>query len=280
MLFANELEKRRHILSLPLIEKLTEEVRAAFARRTRFVNMLLRRGLVVGYPEGIGRRCYEVALPDGSLMGVPLPITWSETEYTDLIEAQARRVGEMVERAALGVAPPVESTRTSVIGLVNCSHSSRIEYGPGEDLLEVSHRMVIANENRGFYGPYVLLHGRDLDHALDSYADDKGIMTKRHQILNIERESFTSVAHPIEEVQRIDWFAKPSMPPRTDFNEEDHSGTLVLVQMTPDVIQMIDVLSVRAVEWKDKVQVICVTSPWIKTNEQGHTGIVVARRRG
>jgi uncharacterized linocin/CFP29 family protein len=107
------------------------------------------------------------------------------------------------------------------------------------------------------YGPYMLYISSDYETKMDEdYSTSKGNNTIRERILAISG---------IVDVKVCDKFA---------------AGTVVLVQLTEDVIRMVEGLPLTNVEWETQggmithMKVMTISVPQIRTDQDGNCGVV------
>lgn len=115
----------------------------------------------------------------------------------------------------------------------------------------------------GFYGPYMVYHSTDWDAVLDNdYNTNYGGVTLRQRLKNISQ---------IRDIRRLD-----------RLRAADNPYTLILVQMSSDVVEAVDGMPMTVVQWESNggsrvnFRVMCIRVPLIKSNTDGETGILVA----
>ncbi len=137
--------------------------------------------------------------------------------------------------------------------------------------------------NLKFGGPFVLYHSNDWDQYLDGdYARLGGSnanMTLRDRIRRIEG---------IQDVRRLDLLFASAVSASTGAafpTQVDNTlkpFTLIMVQMTPDVAQAINGLSLTTIQWEEKgglelrFKVMCIWVPRLRADYYGNTGILHA----
>lgn len=111
--------------------------------------------------------------------------------------------------------------------------------------------------SKGYYGPYTLYVPSTYETRLDEdYLDTKGTNTTRDRILKISN---------INDVKVSDKLA---------------DGNVLLVQMTPDVVRLVDGMGIQNVEWKTEgnfvtnYKVMTIQVPQIRCDQEGKCGIV------
>lgn len=223
---------------------------------------------------------------------IPLPITHSDWWFssrriagsqsssvplsTAMPASAGRRVGEMVEKMAIGVeTSPEFGTQSSVHdGLSKAYGITTSPYrilktdmtvptgSNADEILEDVIELREAAYSAGFYGPFMLYTTPAYDQWLDRLfvltGGNVATSTVRQQILAIEG---------IEEVRRLDFWT---------------GGTyqMALVQMTSDVIEGIDGMPPTMVQWESQggmrqnFKLLCIQTTLIKGNYDGETGIV------
>lgn len=270
------------------------------------------------------------------LEGLPLPITHSDfwvdarrlaisrntgTPFdSNMGEACARRVGEMVEKTSIGNVTGItyggNSTqqggygRTSqVYGLTNFTNritstgyqpTKNGRTGTGWTPLDTL-KDVLAGIDRlrlnKFYGPFMIYHSNDWDQYLDSdYITVAGAgttsglspMTLRQRLCNIgEGDGVGDGEKVILGCRRLDFLFGTAPPtsgagsgnPGAAYYDNLYPFTLIMVQMTPDVIRAVNGLDVTTVQWEEKggmmlkFKVMCIQVPQIRADYYGNAGI-------
>ena len=111
--------------------------------------------------------------------------------------------------------------------------------------------------SKGYYGPYIVYVPNTYEGRLDEdYADNKGTNTIRERILKIAN---------IKDVKVSDQLA---------------DDNVLIVQMTPDVVRLVNGMGIQNVEWKSEgnfvtnYKVMTIQVPQIRCDQDGKSGIV------
>jgi uncharacterized linocin/CFP29 family protein len=275
--------------------------------RLRFVGDLRAAGLTYSIPNGMGKTALEterqsdmneaVISMDGmresgadrphfDLTLLPLPIVHKDFFFSarqlaasrnggsplDMTGAElaARRVAEAVEALALGVSPFSSYAHGggTVYGLTNHPNANTksmtlptaSSWTPAVTVNEVLEMRLQAQQDH-HYGPYMLYCSLDWDVYLDDdYSSAKGDLTLRQRLGMIEG---------IQGVKTLDYLAA--------------SGTfkMVLVQMTSDVVRMVEGMPITTLQWESKggmqinFKVMTIATPQIRADFNNNCGIVV-----
>lgn len=238
-----------------------------------------------------------------NLRSIPLPITHSDFSYSqrrlevsynsntplDTVSAEAagRRIGELVEKTLLGIEPGITygtqttgataHTGTSTIWgyttfpyrLTKADLTVPTGANPNatiDDILAMRNSM-LANR---FYGPFMLYHSTDWDNFLDNdyaFTNSTGwavnpSMTLRDRIKKIP---------DIIDCQRLDFLTEDTNP-----------YTLIMVQMTSDVVQAIDGMGIQVLQWESKgglkrhFKAMCIQVPLFRFDYYGRCGVLHA----
>lgn len=122
-----------------------------------------------------------------------------------------------------------------------------------QDVLEAKQMAI----DKSFYGPYMLYIPTEYETRLDEdYSDSKGSDTIRDRIKKITNILDVKVADQLP------------------------AGNIVLVQMTSDVVRLVDGMGIQNVEWKTEgnfvsnYKVMTIQVPQIRCDQEGKTGIV------
>ena len=228
------------------------------------------------------------------LRSIPLPITHSDFWFssrrlaisqqgtspldTTMAECAGRRIGEMIEQTLIGsvtgISYGTQSTgvtahdgTSKVYGYTN--HPARITKtnitvptgsNPEVTVSEVLTMRSTMYTNK-FYGPYMIYHSTDWDQWLDNdYARLGGSnanMTLRDRLRKIEG---------IADVRRLDYL--------TD------TYTMIIVQMTPDVVRAINGMDITTVQWESQggmrlnFKVMAIKVPQIRYDYNGVAAIL------
>jgi hypothetical protein len=212
---------------------------------------------------------------------LPIPIIHCDYEINSRVLAASRSLGNpldvgMAERAARKVAEKLEkmlftsesytfgggtiysytnySDRNQVTLATAWDHSGKTGKQISADLISLK-ATAIAHH---FYGPYVLYIPVGFETALDSDYNDYRGGTIRERLLSIAGISAIRVV---------------------DFLTADN---VVLVQMTPDVVRLVQGMPIQNVQWSEegkfiqKFKVWTVAVPQLRSDQNGNCGIVHA----
>lgn len=276
-------------------------VKAAKAR-LRAVDDLRARGLTFNIPNGMSRTVLqterqsdisdagvsmdgltetEADRPVFDLTNLPLPIVHKDFHFsarqiaasrnggspldTSTAELAARRVAEQVEKMLIGTANDYSfadgtiqgyTSFTDRITKTDITDPSSSGWSPADTLQEVL-EMRKESQDAYHYGPYVLYCGPDWGVYMDDdYSANKGSNTLRQRI-----ESIGS----IESVRTLDYL--------TGYD-------LVLVQMTSDVVRLVNGMDIQTVQWdthgglRKNFKVMAIMVPQLRSDHNANTGIV------
>lgn len=221
-----------------------------FRSRAPLTAWLLRNGSVFEPKEGTE--------PISAVHALPLPITHCDVKaggFSNTLagfEAAARRVGESVERTLLdgwdgqGSEPRPDEhgclDKLQLFGLRNCGKAVRF----GGNIKASSAIKLLAN--RRFYGPFVV-------------ATDADVNT--HDEREAERTELLALKDDVAVIQGM--VATPALKP----------GERVIVQFTPDVVQMVVGLHPTPMQWDEGFKVACLIVPQVRCDFHGNCGIAV-----
>lgn len=224
-----------------------------------------------------------------TLRSLPLPITHSDFWFssrriavssntstpldTTMAEAAGRRVAEMIEQTLIGTVTGVtygtqsagvgtHTGTSTVYGYTNWPYritKTNLTIPTGSnpeatvaDILAMRNTMY-ANK---FYGPFMIYHSTDWDLYLDNdYArlgGNNASLTLRDRIRMIEG---------IEDVRRLDFLTS--------------TYTLIMVQMTSDVVRAINGMDITTVQWetqggmRQNFKVMCIQVPQLRYDYNG-----------
>ncbi len=254
--------------------------------------------------------------PTFQLQGLPLPITHSDFWFsarqlaisqnsgtplsTTMGEAAGRRVAEMIEKTAIGVTTGITyggastyvggyGRNSSVYGLINFTArltKTNLTVPTGSnpeatlaDVLTMRDSLFLNK----FYGPFMLYTSNDWDKYMDndyaravvgatSIATSK---TLRNRLRDIEG---------IQDVRRLDFLFAAQLSsasgPGTDVDASFKPGRLVMVQMTPDVVEAVNGLDVTTVQWESvgglrlNFKCMAIQVPRFKADFYGNCGTI------
>ena len=232
-------------------------------------------------------------------------------------EGSARRVGEMIEKTSIGNVTGMtyggQSTqiggygRTSkVYGITNFSNrltstgyqptkNGRAGTGwtPQDALFDVL-GAITALRNQNFYGPWMIYHSTDWDDYLDrDYFVTTGVgsinglatQTLRQRLCAIGEGDGTDAGEKvILGVRRLDFLyatapATSSGNAGMNYYDTLYPFTMILVQMTPEVVRAVNGLDVTTVQWEEKggmmlkFKVMACQGTMIRADFYGNCGI-------
>lgn len=232
--------------------------------------------------------------PRFQLEALPLPITHSDFWFssrklaisrnsgtpldTVMAEAAGRRVAEAIEKTLIGAQTGLAFGTDSRYGRASqvygyTNFPARVTYTSvtnpstgGWKPSDTINNVLAMREllyDRNMYGPFMLYHSADWDQYLDGdyYALATSGMTAPNQTL---RQRLTSI-EGIQGVRRLDFFS-------TAFS-------LVLVQMTADVVRAVNGMDITTVQWESQggmrlnFKVMAIQVPQIRADYNGNCGI-------
>jgi hypothetical protein len=127
----------------------------------------------------------------------------------------------------------------------------------GEKIVDVVSEMKQASLDAKHYGPWVLYIPTNYETKMDEdYSSSKGSNTTRERILKLAG---------ITDIKVVDTLA---------------DDNVLLVQMTPDVVRLVNGMSITNVEWTspdkfiNKYKVLAIQVPQIRSDQDGNCGIV------
>jgi len=269
--------------------------------RLRAVADLRSRGLSFAIPNGMGKTVLETEnqsdisaaiismdglresegdRPQFDLVNLPLPIIHKDFQYsarqiaasrnggspldTTTAELAARRVAEMAEQLLLGVASSYAFGGGTIYGYVNYPNAlsrsltspTAVAWTPATTVQEVL-QMRLQSQDAFHYGPWMLYCSPNWDVYMDDdYSASKGDNTLRERLAKVQG---------IEGVSTLDYL--------TDYS-------LVLVQMTADVVRIVVGMEITTVQWESRgglqqnFKVMAILVPQLRTDQNSNTGIV------
>lgn len=224
---------------------------------------------------------------------------------TTMAEASARRVGETVEKTYIGTQTGLtyggQSTLTGgygrasqVYGLTNFparltatnfykptgngrSGSGWVPLDTFKDVLGIR-QTLFANR---FYGPFMIYHSNDWDQYLDQ--DYIGVVSAAggatQGLTNMSLRDRLRNIQGIEDVRRLDMMFSAQLTGPGSFANTLLPFTMVLVQMTPEVVQAVNGMDITVVQWETKggmqlnFKVMCIQVPKLQADFYGRCGI-------
>jgi uncharacterized linocin/CFP29 family protein len=224
------------------------------------------------------RRRSDVDRPVYDLTGIPLPLTFKDVSIgirdllvsrngsmpldTASIEQATRHVAESIEQDVLGVATQYSYAGATAYGIANFpSRLTKVLTAPTaagwtptilvNEILAMKQQLFLAFRR----GPYMLYTAPAWDPYLDDdYSAAKGSNTVRERILQISG---------ITDVRTADYLT---------------GNTILMVQITPDVIQIINGMQIQVIRWdadpfEQKMKIIGMMVPRIRKDYNNSTGI-------
>lgn len=279
---------------------LDEAVLRAARPRLKLVGDLMAAGLRYSIPNGMGSTVFQSETisdpgsatismdglrkgkndrPEFGITNLPLPIIHSDFSYsarqiaasrnggspldTVSAEAAARRVSEEVEKLALGVSSTYSFGGGVIYGLTNfTSVLTQVLTAPtaggwtAETLLSEILEMRQSAQDAYHYGPYNLYFSSAWDQYLDEDYKANSDITLRERIAKVDG---------ISKVATVDYLT---------------GYKAVLVQMTSEVIRMIEAMPLTTVQWESEggmlvnFKVMTIAVPQVRADFNGKTGIV------
>jgi len=280
---------------------LDDAIVAAAKPRLKLVGDLRARGLQFTIPDGMGRTILETETvsdindadismdparetqgdrPVFELGQLPLPIICKDFHFgarqiqasrnggspldTTMAELAARKVAEMAEKLAIGVAPSSAYAfgGGTIYGLTNYSGAmTKTITTPDGTNQATTLAEVLAMRKQStdayHYGPWMIYNSPAWDQWLDNdFSTSKGDMTLRERLLKI---------NGILGFQTLDYL--------TNYD-------LLLVQMTSDVIRIVVGMEVTTIQWetmgglRKHFKVMAILVPQLRADQNSNTGIV------
>jgi hypothetical protein len=254
--------------------------------------------------------------PKFQLEGLPLPITHSDFWFsarrlavsrnsgtpldTVMAEAAGRRVAEMIEKMVIGNVASLQyggtgdlsgggaySRTSKVYGYTNFPSrltKTNLTTPTGSnpsatvgDVLAMRDQMYA----RKFYGPFMLYYSNDWD----QYMDNDYILTGGNVATQTLRQRLQMI-EGIVDVRRLDFLFSSIPSASLGPGGENVSGTnpftLLMIQMTPEVVRAVTGMPLTVVQWEAKgglklsFKVMCIMVPQIRGDFYGNTGILHA----
>ncbi len=273
-------------------------MRAVYTTPMRMTADLRARGNIIRIPGGMGKTIYEYQRmtdigpattsmdpiresdadrPHLDLTGIPLPIIHKDFQFTARQLEVARQSGTPLDTsmATLSARKVMEEAEKFVVGSQTFTFGQYSVYGytnfpqrMTQSLTaptSANHATTIAEilamkkklTDKGFYGPFVLYVSTAWDLYLDEdYSATKGENTLRQRILQIEG---------IAAIRTSYWVT---------------GNTMLMVQLTPDVAQLVVGMDVVTVQWPtnggmlQNFKVMAIIVPLLRADINGSTGIV------
>lgn len=222
----------------------------------------------------------ERSRPVLDFIHIPLPVTHSDGSFTAReiavsrrggvpldttnIGLAARKIGEVIEQMALGTSASYSFAGGTIYGATNFPGRLTMTFTSPEGggyafttLITELLTAIQALENNRFFGPYNLYHSNAWSMHFDrDYSSAYPGVTVGDRVKKITK---------IKKVQNLDYL--------TGFQ-------LLLIQMTPDVVQAINGMDFTTVQWEEhggmelNFKVMAIQVPDFKTDFSGKTGIL------
>lgn len=238
------------------------------------------------------------------LRSIPLPITHSDFWFsarrlavsrnsgtpldTTMAEAAGRRVAEMVEKTLIGVETGLtygtqssgvtaHDGNSTVYGYTNYvnrltkTNLTAPTAGGWTPATTLSNVLAMRDQLYAakFYGPFMLYHSNDWDQYLDN--DYYVSITSGAVAPQTTLRSRLKAIEGIQDVKRLDYLDSSTNP-----------FTLIMVQMTPDVVRAIVGMDITTVQWESQggmrvnFKVMCIMVPQIRSDYSGQCGVLHA----
>lgn len=281
--------------------QLDDAIVKAAKPRLRAVSDLFARGLTYNIPNGMGKTVLETHRqsdvtpatismdglrksqadrPVFDILNLPLPIIHKDFEFsarqvmasrnggspldTTTAELAGVRVAEAAEQLLLGMSNEYSYGGGQIQGYTNFTSSipkvltnpETSGWTPATTVQEVLD-MKLKSQSASHYGPWVLYVAPQWDVFMDDdYSAAKGDNTLRERLSKIDG---------IEEVKTLDYLTGYQM---------------VLVQMTRDVVRIVNGLNLTTVQWESNggmmlhFKVMAIWVPQLRADQNNRTGIV------
>jgi hypothetical protein len=133
--------------------------------------------------------------------------------------------------------------------------------------------------NNKFYGPFMAYHSNDWD----TYLDNDYILTGGNVATQTLRDRLRAI-EGIQDVRRLDFLfgSQPSSTtgPGTQVDASLVAYTMILVQMTPDVVQAVNGMDITTLQWESvggmrlNFKVMAIQVPRLRADQYGNCGIM------
>jgi uncharacterized linocin/CFP29 family protein len=217
--------------------------------------------------------------PTYGLANLPLPIIHKDFKFsareimtsrngnnpldTTMAELASRRVAETAEKMLLGTAGAYSYGGGTVYGLTNfpqrlsytLSDPTSSTWTPSKTLADIL-AMRLQSQQAFHYGPWVIYTSTDWDQYLDEDFKTYAQGTLRERLLKV---------NGITDIRTVDYLP---------------TYTMVMVQMTTDVIREVVGMDVTTVQWEThggmqvNFKVMAILVPQIRADQNNNTGIV------
>jgi hypothetical protein len=185
---------------------------------------------------------------------------------TTMIEAASRRVGECLEKCAIGV-PPLPDVDVMMDGMFGHHGSIKVKCPKlnQDNIHQVAKLMLLKAVSEGLTGPFMFAHGLDLDKHLDNdfhsgNGHEPPIFTNRQAIEDV-------VAVGNKHVKVLDVMSTPFL--------QDEFG---LIQMTKDVVKVRIGQQPIVVQWTDDPKQLNFKVLAVMATEFSGKGILLAEQ--
>jgi len=228
--------------------------------------------------DGIGRGQNDAPTYDTKYL--PIPILHSDYQISERVLAASRLMGNPIdttdaENASRNVAEKLEKMLFTdilykfgggaIYSYVNFPHRGEMTLTMGWDESGKTGKMIVdevlamkqMSMDAKHYGPWMIYIPSAYETKLDEdYSDSKGEKTIRDRIMAIAN---------IKGIKVVDFLA---------------ADTVLLVQMTSDVVRLVDGLPIQNIQWKSEgnlvnnYKVMTIQVPQIRADQNNRTGIV------
>lgn len=226
----------------------------------------------------------ERSRPILDMVSIPVPVIHSDGSFSarDLAVSQrsgmpldstnislaARKVGEVVEKLALGTSASYSFANGTIYGALNfpqrntytmTSPESTSPAWTPKTVIDQILQMILQLENLFYYGPYAIYYSNAWGPYLNGdYSTLYPGITLRTRLLEIEK---------ITEIKQVDYLP--------DF-------TMIIIQKTRDVVEGVVGMDIQTVQWEEgggfemMFKVLCIMFPRFRYDYSGHTGYIHA----
>lgn len=254
------------------------------------------------------------------LQGTPLPITHTDFWFGDRrlaisrnsgmgldiagAEAGGRRIAEMIEKTTIGVETGVlyggNSTQTGgygrpsqVYGALNFPNRltntqlTLPTQGGWTPATTINQILGLRDQltAQKFYGPFMIYHSNDWDRYMDQdyilTGGNVATQTMRKRILEIGADE--EPERQILGCKRLDFLSATVSAPNDPARIlTANPFTLIIVQLTPEVVQAINGQDITTIQWptvggmKINFKIFCIQVPRYQADHYGNCGLLVA----
>lgn len=237
--------------------------------------------------------------PYFGLQGTPLPITHSDFWYSArklaisrrgstpidsvLAEAAGHRIAERIEKTLIGLETGIDmgpdprsqyTNNNKVYGYLNFpqrSTKTNLTTPDGTNAASTIADIIAMRETMyaaGFYGPFMIYHSTDWDAWFDRdyYITNAGTVSGGTKTLRERLEAIDGISA----IRRLDYLTSATNP-----------YTLIMVQMTPNVVRAINGMGITTVQWPSmggmrlNIKVMAIKVPQFRFDINSATGVIV-----